>query len=93
MRNLQFFTGQCFLFFVAGMETVSTALGVLLYELAINHDIQDKLYKELVACHPTEEVTFDELSKSKYLDNVMMEGLRRYIKRKKSCKASIADDR
>ena len=60
------------------METVSTALGVLLYEIAINHDIQDKLYKELVACHPDAHVAYDDLNKSKRLDNVINESLRRY---------------
>jgi len=70
--------GQAFIFFVAGMETISTALGVLLYELAINQDIQDKLYRDLVACHPDAQVDYDDLNKSKYLDNVISETLRRY---------------
>ena len=69
---------QCFIFFVAGMETVSTALALLLYELAINPDIQDKLYKDLVACHPTDDVEYDDLNKSKYLDNVVNETLRKH---------------
>ena len=60
----------------AGMETVSTSLGLLLYELAINQEIQDKLYKDLSACHPTDDVAYDDLNKSKYLDNVVNETLR-----------------
>ena len=61
------------------METISTALALLLYELAINQDIQQKLYLDLIACHPNEsEVTYDDLNKSKYLDNVVNETLRKH---------------
>ena len=58
------------------METISTTLSLLLYELAIHQDIQDKLYKDLIACHPTDDVAYDDLNKSKYLDNVVNETLR-----------------
>lgn len=38
---------QAALFFIAGFETVSTAMTFLLYELAINPEVQDKLAREI----------------------------------------------
>ena len=73
------------------METVSTALALLLYQLAINQDIQDKLHKDLVACHPTEEVTYDDLNKSKYLDNCVNEALRRHTTLARIFRTAIDD--
>lgn len=35
------------LFFIAGFETVSTAMAFALHELALNPDVQDRLYKEI----------------------------------------------
>lgn len=47
-------TSQAFVFFVAGFETSSTTMGHMLYEIAQNQQIQDKLRNEI----------FDELKKN-----------------------------
>lgn len=38
---------QAVLFFIAGFETASSGMCFLLYELAVNPDIQDRLAKEI----------------------------------------------
>ena len=68
--------GQCFIFVVAGIGAVSNTLGALLYHLAINPEKQEKLQRDLVSCHPDEEVGFDDLKKSKYLENCINEAMR-----------------
>jgi len=83
--------GQCIIFFIAGMETVSTALALLLYELALNQEIQDKLYKELVDCYSDEEVSYDDLNKSRYLDCVINETLRKHTTVSRIFRKALAD--
>lgn len=38
---------QAYIFFAAGFETSSTTISNALYELALNHDMQDKLREEI----------------------------------------------
>lgn len=76
--TLEEIVGQCFIFFVAGIETVHTMLSVLMWELAVNQNVQDKLYKDLIDCYPNEEIEYDDLNKSKYLDCVLNEALRKH---------------
>lgn len=38
---------QAILFFLAGFDTVSSAISFLLYELAVHPDVQEKLYQEI----------------------------------------------
>ena len=40
---------QALVFFVAGYETTATTLSYISYELALNQDIQDRLYEEIKA--------------------------------------------
>lgn len=72
---------QCLLFFFAGLETVSTALTFAAYELMINPDIQQRLYKEI--CETNERldgkhISYEELQRLKYLDQVVCELLRKW---------------
>ena len=66
-------TAQAMLFFVAGFETVSTAMAFLCYELAINPNVQDKLHDEVQEtfreCNG--KLTYEKLMKMKYLDMVI----------------------
>ncbi|KAH8275378.1 hypothetical protein KR026_006051, partial [Drosophila bipectinata] len=71
---------QAFIFFVAGFETSSTTMGFALYELAQNQDVQDKLRKEIkdVLAKNNNEVTYEGIKEMKYLEQVVMETLRKY---------------
>lgn len=72
---------QCFLFFVAGFDTISTSLSFISYELAINQDVQQKLYEEIREVNGNLDggrLTYDTLPKMKYLDQVISEALRKW---------------
>lgn len=72
---------QCFLFFVAGFDTISTSLSFISYELAINQEIQQKLYEEICEANGNlsgSRLTYDTLPKMKYLDQVISEALRKW---------------
>lgn len=72
---------QCFLFFVAGFDTSSTAMSFAIYQLALDPDVQQKLYEE--TSETQEELkskglslNYESLQKMKYLDQVVSETLR-----------------
>ncbi|XP_050743325.1 uncharacterized protein LOC108030172 [Drosophila biarmipes] len=71
---------QAFIFFVAGFETSSTTMGFALYELARNQDIQDKVRKEIydVLGKHNHQFTYEGIKEMKYLEQVVMETLRKY---------------
>eukprot|EP01095_Lingulamoeba_sp_RSL-Kostka_P012933 TRINITY_DN5225_c0_g1_i1.p1 TRINITY_DN5225_c0_g1~~TRINITY_DN5225_c0_g1_i1.p1 ORF type:complete len:506 (+),score=157.75 TRINITY_DN5225_c0_g1_i1:92-1609(+) len=65
------------IFFLAGHETTSNTLGFIIALLALNQDVQDRLYKEIVehtqdGVHPT----YDELKEMDYLNQVIKETFR-----------------
>lgn len=72
---------QCFLFFFAGFDTVSSGMSFLAYELALNPEIQNRLYEEI---KQTEEslcgkpLNYDTLQKMEYLDMIVSEALRKW---------------
>nr|WPM94893.1 cytochrome p450 4726A1 [Polyphagotarsonemus latus] len=74
--TLEEIIGQCFIFFLAGMETISTALAFFFYELALHEDIQEKLYQDILKNYPDEELNYENLNNSKYLECVLNEVLR-----------------
>lgn len=72
---------QCFLFFLAGFETVSVAMTFLAYELTINPDIQNRLYAEILDTEQSLEgkpLSYEVLQKMEYMDMVISEALRKW---------------
>lgn len=72
---------QAFIFFLAGFDTVATAMSFMAHELAINPDVQQKLYNEIVETENDingKSVTYEKLQNMKYLDQVVCEVLRKW---------------
>ncbi|XP_053660558.1 probable cytochrome P450 9f2 [Anopheles marshallii] len=70
---------QCFLFFLAGFDTVSTALGFLAYELMLHPEIQDRLYEEITEVDAKldgKPLTYEAVQEMRYMDMVVSESLR-----------------
>ena len=68
---------QSWIFFVAGYETTATTLTFATYELALNPDVQQRLYEEvLTAVDSKGDIDYDTLSRLPYLDAVISETLR-----------------
>lgn len=62
---------QAIMFFSAGKETTSLALSFVLYEIAINKEIQDRLRQEAVNIFEKHaDFTYEALQEMKYLDMV-----------------------
>ncbi|KAF5293746.1 hypothetical protein FQA39_LY03231 [Lamprigera yunnana] len=73
-------TAQVLLFFFAGFHTISTLLSFVCYELAINAEIQDRLWDEIndTLSKTNGELTYENLMSMKYLDMVISETLRKW---------------
>ena len=70
---------QAFVFFIAGYETTASTLSYISYELALNQDIQDRLYEEIKAIQNEKgTIHYETLTKLPYLDAVISESLRKY---------------
>ncbi|XP_030020085.2 cytochrome P450 6B2 [Manduca sexta] len=71
---------QAFVFYVAGYETTATTVSFLLYELAMNPDIQNKLLAEIddTLAANNGVVDYDTIKSMSYLDRVFDETLRKY---------------
>ncbi|EGT38287.1 hypothetical protein CAEBREN_29309 [Caenorhabditis brenneri] len=70
--------GQCFVFLAAGFDTTALSLSYATYLLATHPEIQKKLQEEVDRECPDPEISFDQLSKLKYMECVMKETLRLY---------------
>lgn len=69
---------QAFIFFLAGLDTTSTLLSIIAYEIALHPDVQKKIHEE-VDCYMKEgngEISYDALAKMEYIDQVVSETLR-----------------
>ncbi|XP_037047696.1 cytochrome P450 3A8-like isoform X2 [Bradysia coprophila] len=70
---------QTVAFVVAGNETTASLLIYATYELAMNTDVQDKLFVEINSSFNTNgSIDFDELCRLPYLDAVISETLRHH---------------
>jgi len=70
---------QAIAFFTAGYETTASTLSFCTYELALNPDIQQKLYEEVTSSSDFEGfIPYDTLVKLPLLDAVLSETLRKY---------------
>ncbi|XP_058788782.1 uncharacterized protein LOC131662839 [Phymastichus coffea] len=70
---------QAFVFFVAGFETTSSTITYLLYELALNPDIQDKVHLEIDEFFAKGELTYDRvMNELDYLHMTFNETLRKH---------------
>lgn len=70
---------QCFVFFFGGLDTVSQGLSFCIYELMANPDCQQRLItevEEIKAELNGQPLTYDSLSKMKYMDAILDEVLR-----------------
>ncbi|XP_058837446.1 cytochrome P450 9e2-like isoform X1 [Topomyia yanbarensis] len=70
---------QAFIFFLAGFETVSLTLSLVVYELTRNVEVQVKLYEEILKTERElggKPLTYEVLQGMKYLDMVISESLR-----------------
>lgn len=72
---------QCFIFFLAGFDAVSSAISYLAYEIAVNKDVEQKLYAEIEDINRQlngQPLGYDTLQSMKYLDMVVSEALRKW---------------
>ncbi|XP_058984760.1 probable cytochrome P450 6t3 [Musca domestica] len=78
-QHKDFIASQVAIFLLAGFETSSSVLGFILYELAKQPDVQEKLKLELRdAFGQKSSLSYEELQALPYLEMVLCEGLRMY---------------
>ncbi|XP_045448746.1 cytochrome P450 9e2-like [Melitaea cinxia] len=71
--------GQVFVFFLAGFDASATLLAFCVHELALNPDVQEKLYQEIKEFKEENGVlTYENMSKLKYLECVLSETSRKW---------------
>lgn len=63
-------------FFLDGYETSSVSMALILFELARDKRVQDKLRKEIMDAEVTGKLTLDAMADLRYLDQVVYEALR-----------------
>ncbi|KAB0793924.1 hypothetical protein PPYR_13544 [Photinus pyralis] len=73
-------TSQVMIFFLAGLDTVSTMMSYTIYELALNPDSQNRLRAEIEDAlrFSDGKLTYDNLMGMKYLDMVISESMRKW---------------
>ncbi|RZF47577.1 hypothetical protein LSTR_LSTR014915 [Laodelphax striatellus] len=74
--SLDEIAAQTFLFILGGHETSSAAICFLLYEMALNPDIQARLHEEIDTMDGN--INYDNIKEMEYLNMVFNETLRKY---------------
>lgn len=71
---------QLLVFFIANFETSSGTMSFLLYELALNENIQNRAYEEIcdISKKYDDEISFEALENMTYLKMIYDETLRKY---------------
>ncbi|XP_052750669.1 probable cytochrome P450 9f2 [Galleria mellonella] len=71
--------GQVFIFFAAGFESSAGAITMAIHELAVNPEVQEKLYQEIKQFEKINKVlSYENVSQLKYMDCVINETLRKW---------------
>lgn len=80
MLSLREMSAEAFIFYIGGFDTSSSLMDFILYELALNQDIQNKLRDEIEDGLKENDgkLTYELISQFKYLNMVLNEGLRKY---------------
>ncbi|TFK51292.1 cytochrome P450 [Heliocybe sulcata] len=68
--------GQMTTLIFGAMDTTSSALARILYLLALNPGVQEKLREEVRTAHASREFTYDDLDKLPYMEAIIRETLR-----------------
>ncbi|EDW01575.1 cytochrome P450 9b2 [Drosophila grimshawi] len=72
---------QCFIFFFAAFENNASLICTTAYELLLNPEVQERLYEEAKETQESlkgEQLTYDTVTKMKYMDMVVSESLRKW---------------
>lgn len=72
---------MCLIFFVSSLSSISSIASFMFHELAMNPDIQNKLFTEIEAINQQlcgQSLKYDSIPKMKYFDMVICETLRRW---------------
>jgi cytochrome P450 family 9 len=75
------FSTRAFIFFFAGFDTVATTMGFMGYELAVNPEVQQKLFEEIQESEANlngKWINYEQIQALKYLDQVVCETLRKW---------------
>uniref|UniRef100_A0AAT9UTQ4 Cytochrome P450 6PU1 short isoform n=1 Tax=Maconellicoccus hirsutus TaxID=177089 RepID=A0AAT9UTQ4_MACHI len=78
--TLDLVTAQCFVIFLGGFETSSSALSFTLFELSRNPRVQQELQQDVdrVFDKYHDQITYESLQETTYADMVINETLRKY---------------
>ena len=69
---------QSMVFLLAGYDTSSITLSLTVYHLAINPEIQERVYEEVERVCPGDTICYESIHELVYLDAVISETLRLY---------------
>ncbi|XP_061178614.1 cytochrome P450 3A24-like [Saccostrea echinata] len=69
---------NCLIFFFAGYETTAATLAFLTYFLALNPNVQQKMFEEIVSELGNEEPGYDNVGKLQYMDMCINETMRMF---------------
>lgn len=70
--------GNAYIYLLAGHETTAHSLANSLFELALNPEVQDKAYQEIMETDPFENTVFGDYEKFPFIQGCYLETLRLY---------------